>query len=221
NEGSPVISTISLGSFVEMKSVASLLAKNDLRAVCSISGTTIDMVLGSLSTAGNVARMKTLLKPLNDHAHALYMYKKALANPVLGAAPAGAPPVMPNEPGFQKLFTAISFFMQSGQYHSSGEVLGGLFIASMTLAAHGNLPAAPPADPAMLADYTALSEAKRRSSLIQETYDTFDALAADFAQHPENYFALDAVDKAKLITPEFKTAIQTLKEADLDRITGP
>ncbi len=114
---------IEVGDFAEMKSVASIMYNNSLRTICSISGTTVDTVLGLTLLAGK-AEMKKLLTPL-----------LAFAENPSDFSPLNTP----DGQNFKELFGAISFFMQGGQYHTAAEVLGGLLIAASALDTKENM----------------------------------------------------------------------------------
>ena len=88
----------------------------------------------------------------------------------------------------------ISFFMQTGQYHTAGEVLGGLFIAAR----------------ALCTDETDNKD-------IQKTYQMFAGLMKELSTHPEQFFAVDEEQdlKIKVSLPQAKSELQ---ERELERI---
>ncbi len=144
--------------FASMSSVASIMYKNDLRTICSISGTTVDMSLAATLTIGE-EEAKQLLQPLLDHLE--------------GKEP--DPFHTPEGRKFKEFASSIAFFMQAGQYHTAGEVLGGLFIAARSLC----------------------SPEEERTN-IKETYALFEKLMEEFSADPTTFFAVDPEDKAKI-----------------------
>ncbi len=108
-----------LQEFADMKSVASIMRKNNLRTICSISGTTVDIILAKITTMGNTEVQK-LMQPLLDHLEGKQ------------PDPLGTPGTEEGKK-FKQWFTSISLFMQAGNYHTAAEVLGGLFIAGRGL----------------------------------------------------------------------------------------
>lgn len=159
--------TMQLGDFAEMNSVASIMNQNNLRTICSISGTTVDASIG-LSLVLGQDGMRELLQPLLKFAE----------NP---SDP--SPLNTPEGQKFKETFTSIAFFMQSGQYHTAAEVLGGLFMAARGL-------------------QTSTDEARKDNINIPKTYQMFTNLMQAFSAHPENFFAVNDADKAKITSPE-------------------
>jgi hypothetical protein len=102
---------------VESKpSLGSIMKDTGLRTLCSVSGTTTDIVVGLVAHMGKEP-VTSMLKSLE------YYVKKGCPHP-------------PGEPQlsteFKELFLAIAMYMQSGQYHSEGEVLAGLYFSALT-----------------------------------------------------------------------------------------
>lgn len=156
-----------LGKFNDLPSVAGLMYDSNLRTICSISGTTVDTVLGLTLGLGK-EKMQQALQPL------LEFSRDSSKSPSPLSSPGG------NQ--FKELFTSITFFMQSGQYHTAGEVLGGLFIAAI--------------------------ENSGEKLTIEQTYSRFEALMHAFAEHPENFFAMNEQDKAKIQDPQLLRSAQ-------------
>lgn len=153
-----------LGKMARMDSVASIMRQAHLRTICSVSGTTVDACVGMMLSMGK-ENMQRLLQPLLNYA------KKF-------DTPAPTPPPTLNSPeadGFKQLLTTISFFMQTGQYHTAGEVLGGLFIVARGL-------------------FTTDAE----NMNIDQTFKMFEGLMREFAESPERFLAVNADDTAKI-----------------------
>ncbi len=169
-----------LQEMASMESVASIMQRNNLRTICSISGTTVDVVAGMVLSMGDEELTK-LLKPLAKYAE---------------LRPPREPPTDLNtQEGrdyqeFKKVFTAISFFMQSGQYHTAGEVLGGLFIAAR-----------------------ANTLDKRSNENVRETYDQFKSLMEEFAKSPEHFISITDQDRSK-IDSKLPTFMEQLKKRE-------
>lgn len=110
---------MALNEFASMKSVASVMRGNDLRTICSISGTTVDIILAKITTMGK-EEVQKLMQPLLDHLEGKQ------------PDPLGTPGTEEGKK-FKQWVTSISLFMQAGNYHTAAEVLGGLFIAGRSL----------------------------------------------------------------------------------------
>ena len=104
--------------FMALDSVAKIIHDNGLLTICSASGTTVDIILGLVCLMGR-RRAIALLRPLLVH----------LESPENGSE--GLQSVKGLE--FKRIFSAISFFMQIGHYHSAAEVLAGLLIVARGL----------------------------------------------------------------------------------------
>lgn len=169
----PTEQKVTYDSFTEVPSVAGIMYNSDLRTICSISGTTVDVVVSSLSTMGE-EKAKKLLQPLMDH----------VKDPNSGA--------LETEDGkkFKEFYSSICFFMQAGQYHTAGEVLGGLFIASRALT---------------------VPEGKKEGSYqdIKVTYKQFEDLMGDFSAHPDHFINVRDEDKDKVNDPMLLAAFQS------------
>lgn len=163
--------------FASMSSVASIMYKNDVRTICSISGTTVDMSLATTLAIGE-EKAKQLLQPLLDHLE--------------GKEP--DPLHTPEGIKFREFASSIAFFMQAGQYHTAGEVLGGLFIAARSLCS---------------------TEEERTN--IKETYALFEKLMQEFSADPNKFFAVDPEDEAK-IQQGAQQFSQELQKQELERI---
>ncbi|THF64109.1 hypothetical protein [Pseudothauera rhizosphaerae] len=100
-----------LGDVAQDLSIANLIHSHELRTLCSISGTTTDI--------GLALRCQMGPQLLREHLTPLLEYARGNRTDL---------PDMTRE-----LFTSISFFMQSGQYHTPAEVLGGLFITAIAV----------------------------------------------------------------------------------------
>ncbi len=169
---------MALQDFSKMKSVAAMMYDNDLRTICSISGTTVDVILAKITTMGD-AEVKKLLQPLLDHIDGKQ------------PDPLGTPGT-PEGKKFKQLASAIGMFMQTGKYHTAGEVIGGLFIAAR-----------------------GLSTTKEENINIKETFEKFGKLMKEFSDSPETFLDVDKEDlaKVKASTPEFTGQIRTTDEA--------
>lgn len=161
---------IPLKHFAEMNSVANIMYRNDLRTICSISGTTVDIILSKIATMGP-HQVKAVLQPLLDH------LEGKIPDP-LGV------PGTPEGKRFKELASSISFFMQTGNYHTAAEVIGGMFIAAR-----------------------AQSTAREENIDIDETFRLFNKLMEKLAASPQTFFAVSAedVDKIKKGEQQFLT----------------
>jgi len=170
-----------LGDFTNHTSVAAIMYNLNLPIQCSISGTTVDIVLGALLSMKPEDMVK-VLEPLHNYV------QHYLSSPP-------EPPLTQLKDGkqFQEFLTGISVFMQSGQYHTAAEVLGGLFIAMRGLTTE---------------------EAKNID--IKETYVLFSRLMKDFADHPERFFGVKEED-AKKMDQAISTMTQKFIEVAQDR----
>lgn len=110
--------TMNFGDMAKMKSVASILYNNNLRTICSISGTTVDIMVGLTLSVGK-ENMGKLLEPLLK-----YVEKLVEVPQIAGPSPLNTPEGL----RFKEVFSSIAFFMQSGKFHTAAEVLGGLLI---------------------------------------------------------------------------------------------
>lgn len=105
--------THQLGALAEESTVSSMIHQAHQRTLCSISGTTTDIGLALYSQYGSKA---------------LALWSQdllAVADGIQG--PADLPD------SFRETFSAVSIFMQGGQYHTPAEVLGGMLIVAATL----------------------------------------------------------------------------------------
>ena len=96
------------------------MKENKLRTICSVSGTTTDIVVGLVGIYGKEAMGKILepfAKLVNEKTPNAKAIKDGLNDKKFN--------------GFKRLFSSIASYMQCGQYHSAGEVLGGLYTASL------------------------------------------------------------------------------------------
>lgn len=150
-----------LKQFAKMNSVASIMYENNLRTICSISGTTVDIILSKIATMGH-HHVKELLQPLLDH----------LEGKV--PDPLGAPGTAEGAK-FKRLASSISFFMQTGKYHTAAEVIGGLFIAAR-----------------------AQISSKEENIDIDQTFELFKKLMEELAKSPQTFFAVSEEDAAKI-----------------------
>jgi len=93
------------------------MMKNDLRTICSISGTTLDTLVG-FSAVLPEEELKALLEPILEQARRLRDGESDVE-----ALPAET----------KRLISGIAVFMQGGRYHTLAEVVGGSFIAARAL----------------------------------------------------------------------------------------
>lgn len=118
-----------LKEFADMPSVAKIMYVNDIRLICSISGTTTDVVLSLLSTYGE-EETKKFLQPFLQH-----IRDKREGKDVI---PGYQDPLQTDQgKKFKQIASSIAFFMQAGKYHTAGEVVGGLYIAASSLSEKG------------------------------------------------------------------------------------
>lgn len=147
-------------------SIANIMYQNNLRTLCSISGTTTDIVL-SLATHNGIDNVSELLHPLLEHAKVLVTNKdQKHRGKIVDKQFEGAQ-------NFKEFFSTATFFMQTGKYHTSAEVLGGLLIG-------------------------ALASSKADNFSDEEVFHMFEVLMEDFSKHPENYFSLTNEEKKNL-----------------------
>jgi len=105
--------THKLGDLAEESTVSSMIHQAHQRTLCSISGTTTDIGLALYSQYGSKA---------------LALWSKELLAVADGKQ---GPADLPDS--FREMFSAVSIFMQGGQYHTPAEVLGGMLIVAATL----------------------------------------------------------------------------------------
>jgi hypothetical protein len=148
---------IPLQKFASMPSVVSIMNQHKIRTICSISGTTIGCILSIISSHGE-EKAKELLQPLLDYLE-------------------GDTEALNSQAGliFKKLATELSFFMQTGQYHTAGEVLAALYIAGK-----------------------ALTIGDEEFADIDKAYTDFSRLMEDFSKKPETFFAIEKDDLDKI-----------------------
>ncbi|NGX57960.1 MAG: hypothetical protein K940chlam3_00861 [Chlamydiae bacterium] len=182
---------IKLQKFAEMDSVAQIMYNNDIRAICSISGTTVDVILGQTSIMGK-EKVKELLLPLLNHLEGK-----------------GKEPGLNSEEGqkFREFATSIASFMQTGQYHTAGEVIGGLYMAAKGLHC----------TPKEFQD-------------IDKTVGEFSKLMSEFSKSPEEFLAVNDLDKQKIKKGKkgFKKMVVAAEKeriaqrsADVESMTAP
>ena len=109
-----------LGKLEPKETLADIMKENKLRTICSVSGTTTDIVVGLVGIYGKEAMGKILepfAKLVNEKTPNAKAIKDGLNDKKFN--------------GFKRLFSSIASYMQCGQYHSAGEVLGGLYTASL------------------------------------------------------------------------------------------
>jgi hypothetical protein len=122
--------------------LASAMKDHHLRTLCSVSGTTTDIV-AALCGMGNETRVKNALQSLSD---AVTQNNNSDSNnnnnantpiPLNAISIPNMLTVDPTKltPEFKNLFLSIAMYMQSGQYHSAASVLCGLYCAAMSLGA--------------------------------------------------------------------------------------
>lgn len=94
-----------------------------LRTICSVSGTTRDIVAGLVAHMGQ-DKVQPMLNSLKEFVNA------GCPKPPKG-------PQLSDE--FKELFLGIAIYLQAGQYHSEGEVLTGLYTSALTLTGDPNV----------------------------------------------------------------------------------
>jgi hypothetical protein len=127
-----------------------------LRTICSVSGTTTDIVAGL-------------------HAHIGGAKTKAMLDSLKQFVDGGCSDPTKLSDDFKNLFLSIAMYMQSGQYHSAAEVLGGLYCAAITLSPDGNDPK----------DFDQIAP-------------KFRIMWTHLQSNPENFFPLSQSDRDKL-----------------------
>jgi hypothetical protein len=104
--------------YTSKPNLASLMKEHNLRTLCSVSGTTTDIVAALRGMAG-----KDKVDPA----------LKSLRNFVAGGCKGEL------NADLKKLFLSIAMYMQAGQYHSAASVLCGLYSAALALGKPQNL----------------------------------------------------------------------------------
>ncbi|MDR2812428.1 MAG: hypothetical protein LBB05_01380 [Puniceicoccales bacterium] len=150
------------GEVKSKPSLGSIMKDVGLRTMCSVSGTTVYIVAGLYAHAGK-EKTEKMLRSL----------KEFVDSGCQG----------PLSDDFKSLFLNTAMYMQSGQYHSAAEVLGGLYCAALTLAY----------DPTKAAGPDNL-DPKDFDQIAPKFQQMWQALQA----HPENFFPLSNADKASL-----------------------
>jgi hypothetical protein len=139
-----------------------------LRSICSVSGTATDIIAGLHAHVGE-AKTKEMLQSL----------KQFVDDRCKDPLPKN-PAQLSDE--FKNLFLSVAMYMQSGQYHSAGEVLGGLYCAALTLAYDPTKAAGP-------------------DNLDPKDFDQiapkFQAMWQAFKANPENFFPLSEADRGR------------------------
>lgn len=153
-----------LGELAKLPSVAQIMYQNHLRTICSISGTTTDILVGIATQIGE-ENVKELVSPLLSHAKKLQEAKDKGEDTTNLQIENGA--------RFKEIFSRATFFMQAGKYHSAAEVLGGLFIGSLT----------------------------GENVSPQDTFQMFQALMEDFSNHPNKYLPLSKGEELAIFHP--------------------
>jgi hypothetical protein len=107
--------------------LASAMKDHHLRTLCSVSGTTTDIVAALWGM--NEEKTKAALQSLKN------AVPEITNNNNNNNSTNSLPTVDPAElsPEFKNLFLSIAMYMQSGQYHSAASVLCGLYCAAMSL----------------------------------------------------------------------------------------
>ncbi|MDR1232830.1 MAG: hypothetical protein LBJ75_01010 [Puniceicoccales bacterium] len=125
-----------LRSIKSKPSFAASMMDHGLQTFCSISGTTTDIVVGMVAQMGGdprgKAEMAKKLRPLVELVEASFIDPNQLARQEFDS--------------FKTLFLSISLYMQSGQYHTTSEVLAGLYCAALNVCPAGNPPHPPATD---------------------------------------------------------------------------
>ncbi|MDR0740117.1 MAG: hypothetical protein LBF34_00170 [Puniceicoccales bacterium] len=160
---SDLIRKDSNGAIESKPSLGSLMKEAGLRSICSVSGTATDIIAGLHAHLGdgNTKKMLQSLKVFVDGG-------------------CTDPSKLSDE--FKNLFLSVAMYMQSGQYHSAGEVLGGLYCAALTLAYDPTKAAGP-------------------DNLDPKNFDqiapNFQAMWQAFKANPENFFPLSRGDRGR------------------------
>jgi len=151
--------------------VANIMYKHNLKTICSISGTTTDIAL-SLASHGSPQLVNDILNPLLEHAKVLKQHKTQYMNEHHGGR--NLDKVFEEAHSFKEVFARTTFFMQTGNYHTSGEVLGGMLIGALA--------------------------ASKKSFTDDEVFGLFEVLMENYSKHPENYFPLSKDEKKELFS---------------------
>jgi hypothetical protein len=136
-------------------SLGSIMKEAGLRSICSVSGTTTDIVAGLHAHLG-AAKTEEMLQSLKQFVDGDCTDPSKLSDE------------------FKNLFLSVAMYMQSGQYHSAGEVLGGLYCAAITLFPEGNDP-----------------------KNFDQIAPKFQAMWEAFKANPENFFPLSEADRGR------------------------
>ncbi|MDR1401945.1 MAG: hypothetical protein LBI81_03270 [Puniceicoccales bacterium] len=117
----------SLKVYESKPNLASVMKDHHLRTLCSVSGTTTDIVAALWGM--NEEKTKAALQSLRDAV--AVTNENNNNNNSTNSLPTVDPAKL--SPEFKNLFLSIALYMQSGQYHSAASVLCGLYCAAMSL----------------------------------------------------------------------------------------
>lgn len=209
--------TETLGTLAETPSVAGIMRENHLRTLCSISGTTVDATCGAMLT-GNPESVKAALAQLLLEEKAIAA-SGLIEQEAAERGMARLSSELENEEQkierraidlssvratrdteqqkdwehFQQFFTSIATFMQSGQYHTAAEVLGGLFIG-------------------------ALSSHEGDNQDFRDITRRFENLMIAFSDDPGRFFALNPEDRSAIQGEKMKEACATVLKERTERM---
>jgi hypothetical protein len=215
--GATPSATETLGTLAETPSVAGIMRENHLRTLCSISGTTVDAICGAMLT-GDPESVKEALAQLLEEEKAIAA-SGLIAQEAEERGLARLPNAAQDESDrierrsidwsavqakrtpkqqeawvkFQKFFTSIATFMQSGQYHTAAEVLGGLFIG-------------------------ALSSHEGDNQDFRDVTRRFENLMIALSDDPSRFFALNPEDRSAIQGEKMKEACATVLKEDAERV---
>jgi hypothetical protein len=177
---------IPLKKFATDPSVKAIFDQYSVRTICSISGTTLDTMVGVVARDG-AENVKNLLKPLLDHVKSAGLPELATRADIpnaddLSPEELKAAIVEKNRENYTSVNTGlndtpegrltmqyiscIAVLMEAGGYHTAGEVVGGMFISAR-----------------------GLLETEEDNTNNDETRELFTKLVVDFSVHPEHYIA--------------------------------
>lgn len=189
-----------LEKYIAQKTIAGIMFENNLRLLCSISGTTTDIFLSFVMDMGT-DEVKKLLAPLSRHLHNLLdaapldhdltKKEKAAVAGVKYSPPQGADKdTQEAYDSLKTLLTGLSFYMQTGQYHTASEVLGGAAIVAIAL------------------DDTIPND---------QAIKAFERLAINFSKNPKDYLPLSDAQKEQLLNSKVGTSDKTISERAVEK----
>lgn len=120
--------------FVPKLSLGGVMIQNWLQVFCSVSGTAVGIITGLVAQLGEDKVRDKILKPFVDVVSGNQL-KEAVQKQDTNDAKQSIQKALESKDlsNFKNLFLSMSLYMQSGQYHTAAEVLGGLYCAGLKL----------------------------------------------------------------------------------------